>query len=45
MKEYTEILDNSLYPEEKEILGYDVKWKVTRIADEEYGWWIVGEQI
>jgi hypothetical protein len=45
MKEYAEILDDSAYPEEKEILGYDVKWKVTGIDESYRDWYIYGEQI
>lgn len=45
MKEYTEILDDSIYPEEKEILGNDIKWKVTDLDDNTRNWYIIGEQI
>jgi len=45
LKEYTEILDTSAYPEEKEILGNNVKWKVTGLDDSTDTWHILGEQI
>ena len=45
MKEYTEILDDSAYPEEKEILGNNVRWKVIEIDDNYDDWFIIGEQI
>jgi hypothetical protein len=45
MKEYTEILDDSVYPEEAEILGHDVKWKVTGLDEDYRDWYIFGEQI
>lgn len=45
MKEYSEILNVSAYPEEAEILGNDVKWKVTDLDDNHRNWYIIGEQI
>lgn len=45
MKEYSEILDDSMYPEEAEILGNNVKWVVTDLDDDARNWYIIGEQI
>ena len=45
MKEYVPLLNDSLYPEEQEILGNDVKWKVTEIDDTKQNWYIKGIQL
>ena len=45
MKEYCEILDDSIHPEEKEIIGNNVKWKVTGLNDLHRNWYIIGKQI
>jgi len=45
LKNYIEILEDSLYPEEQEILANDVKWKVTALDEEARNWYIIGEQI
>ncbi len=45
IKKYSEILDDSLYPEEKELVTNNLKWKVKSIKDNERNWWIIGEQI
>jgi hypothetical protein len=45
MKKYIVIGDDSAYPEEAEILGNDIKWKVTGLDDNHRNWYIIGEQI
>ena len=45
LNKYSPILNNSQYPEEKEILTYNLKWKVIDIDDSQRNWWIIGEQI
>jgi hypothetical protein len=45
LNKYSPILNDSQYPEEKEILTYDLKWKVTDIDDSQRNWWILGKQI
>jgi len=45
LNKYSEILETSIHPEEQEILGYDIKWKVIDIDDSQASWYIKGEQI
>ena len=44
LKKYIKI-DESFYPEEKEILTNNLKWKVSDIDDTKSYWYIKGEQI
>jgi len=45
LNKYLPILENSLFPEEAEVLAFNVKWEVTGIREEKYGRWIVGKQV
>ena len=45
LNKYSEILQDSAYPEEKELLGNDVKWVVTGLDDDNDNWYIIGKQI
>ena len=45
LKKYLDITKKSIYPEEQEVLGYNTKWKVTKIDNKKHGWFIIGEEI
>jgi hypothetical protein len=45
IKRYSEILNDSLYPEESELVTNNLEWKVTNIDDSSRNWWIIGKEI
>jgi len=45
LNKYIKILDDSVYPEEQEILTSNLIWEVTGVKDYSQGWFLEGKQI